>query len=54
MAKRDIGQEILEGLREIKAHKAGKVDLRKRTLQPPAPPTKFERNCNCRKPLLLG
>ena len=37
MAKRDIGQEILEGLREIKAHKAGKLDLRKRTFQPPAP-----------------
>lgn len=37
MAKRDIGQEILDGLREIKAHKAGKVDLRKRTFQPLAP-----------------
>lgn len=34
MAKRDIGQEILEGLREIKAHKAGQVKLRKHTLQP--------------------
>lgn len=37
MGKRDIGQEILDGLREIKAHKEGKVDLRKRTLQPPPP-----------------
>ena len=37
MAKRDIGQEILDGLREIKAHKEGKVDLRKRTFQPPPP-----------------
>lgn len=36
MAKRDIGQEILDGLREIKAHKAGTIDLRKRTLQPVA------------------
>lgn len=36
MAERDIGQEILDGLREIKAHKEGKVDLRKRTFQPPA------------------
>lgn len=35
MGKRDIGQEILDGLREIKAHKEGRVDLRKRTLQPP-------------------
>ena len=37
MAKRDIGQEILEGLQEIKAYKEGKVDLRERTLHPPAP-----------------
>ncbi len=37
MAKRDIGQEILEGLQEINAYKAGKVDLRKRILHPPAP-----------------
>ena len=29
-------QEILDGLCEIKAHKAGQVDLRKRTFQPPA------------------
>ena len=37
MAKRDIGQEILEGLQEIKSFKEGKVDLRERTLHPPAP-----------------
>jgi putative transcriptional regulator len=37
MAKRDIGQEILDGLRELKAHKEGKVDLRKRTFQSPPP-----------------
>jgi len=35
MTKRGIGQEILDGLRKIKAHKAGQVNLRKRTLQPP-------------------
>ena len=35
MAKRDIGQEILDGLCEIKAHKAGQVNLRKRILHPP-------------------
>jgi len=28
MSKRDIGQEILEGIREIKAHKAGEKNLR--------------------------
>ena len=37
MPKRDIGQEILEGIREIKAHKAGQLTLKTRTLQQPAP-----------------
>lgn len=37
MTKRDIGQEILEGIQEIKAHKTGQVDLRTRVLQPPPP-----------------
>lgn len=31
--KRDIGQEILEGIREIKAYKAGKVALRAQKLK---------------------
>ena len=38
MAKRDIGQEILEGIREIKEYKAGKGNLRTHTLKEPAPP----------------
>jgi putative transcriptional regulator len=38
MAKRDIGQEILEGIREIKAHKAGRLALRTHTFSEPAPP----------------
>jgi len=38
MSKRDIGQEILEGIRDIKAHKAGRKTLRVRTLREPAPP----------------
>jgi putative transcriptional regulator len=38
MSKRDIGQEILDGVREIKAFKAGKQDLRVHTLKQPAPP----------------
>jgi putative transcriptional regulator len=38
MSKRDIGQEILEGIREIKAHKEGKQDLRVHTLMEPAAP----------------
>lgn len=38
MAKRDIGQEILDGIREIKAYKAGKNSLRVRALKKPASP----------------
>jgi len=38
MSQRDIGQEILEGIREVKAYKAGKKTLQVRTLKPPAPP----------------
>ena len=38
MDKRDIGQEILDGVREIKAYKAGKGDLRVRTLSVPESP----------------
>jgi putative transcriptional regulator len=37
MTKRDIGQEILDGVREIKAHKAGKKTLRTHLLTEPAP-----------------
>ena len=38
MTKREIGQEILEGIREIKAYKAGYKNLHVRTLKEPAPP----------------
>ena len=38
MSRRDIGQEILEGLRDIKAYKAGATNLRIHTLKRPAPP----------------
>ena len=38
MSKRDVGMEILDGIREIKAHKAGKKSLRTHTLKEPAPP----------------
>ncbi len=38
MSKRDIGQEILEGIHEIRAHKAGKTVLRTHTFTEPAPP----------------
>jgi putative transcriptional regulator len=38
MAKRDIGQEILDGIREIKEYKAGKKVLRVRSLKGPSSP----------------
>jgi putative transcriptional regulator len=38
MSKRDIGQEILEGIRDIKAYKAGEKVLRTHTITEPAPP----------------
>jgi putative transcriptional regulator len=38
MSDRDIGQEILDGVREIKAFKAGKVDLKTRVLTEPSSP----------------
>jgi putative transcriptional regulator len=38
MAKRDIGQEILEGIREIKDYKASKKVLRVRSLKAPSSP----------------
>jgi len=38
MNKRDIGSEILEGLREIKAHRAGEISLHTHELKEPASP----------------
>ena len=38
MSKRDIGQEILDGIREIKAFKADQGGLRTHTLKEPASP----------------
>jgi putative transcriptional regulator len=38
MSERNIGAEILEGIREIKEHKVGKKTLRTHSLKEPAPP----------------
>jgi putative transcriptional regulator len=38
MSNRDIGREILEGIRDIKAQRAGKKALRVNTLKEPASP----------------
>ena len=54
MAKRDIGQEILEGLQEIKAHKAGALQLKKHTLQPPAPAQDIRAKLNLSQTAFAG
>jgi len=38
MSKRDIAQEILNGIRDVKAYKAGTKVLRVHALKQPAPP----------------
>jgi hypothetical protein len=38
MSKRDIGQEILDGIRDVKAYQAGTKVLRVHALKEPAPP----------------
>ena len=38
MTKRDIGMEIIEGIQEVKAHKASMKVLRTHRLKKPAPP----------------
>lgn len=38
MSERDIGLEVLEGIREVKAFKAGNGDLRVRELKDPSAP----------------
>ena len=38
MSKRDIGAEILNGIREIQQYKKGKVPLKATELEEPSPP----------------
>ena len=54
MANRDIGQEILEGLQEIQAHKTGTLHLKKRTLQPPAPAQEIRTKLNMSQTAFAG
>lgn len=43
MSERDIGREILEGIREIKAYKAGEIDLAAWILEEPASEQRWEK-----------
>jgi putative transcriptional regulator len=54
MSERDIGLEILEGIQEIKAYKAGKIDLRTRELKEPSPPQDIRRRLNLSQSAFAG
>ena len=43
MSDRDIGQEILEGIKEIKKHKKAKIKLKTHALTEPSPPSEIRR-----------
>lgn len=46
MTERNIGMEILEGIREIKAHKTGKVSLRTHELKEVSSPKEIRARLN--------
>jgi putative transcriptional regulator len=54
MTERLIGQEILEGIRAIKAHKAGELTLRTHTLKEPAPPQVIRAKLNLSQAAFAG
>src|SRR6266508_631351 len=54
MSKRDIGQEILEGIREVKAYKAGKKSMRVRSLKQPSSPKVIRTRLNLSQSAFAG
>ncbi len=54
MSERNIGLEILEGLREIKAFKAGEVDLRSRVLTEPSAPKQIRASLHLSQAAFAG
>jgi len=54
MSKRDIGLEILEGIKEIKAHKTGKVSLRRHEWTEPASPQVIRRKLKLSQSAFAG
>ena len=55
MAERDIGLEILEGIREIKAFKRGEIQgLRTRELKQHAPPEEIRRRLKLSQAAFAG
>ncbi len=54
MTKRNIGNEILESVQEIKAYKTGKGNLRTHTLKEPASPSLIRKNLNLSQSAFAG
>jgi len=54
MSERNIGLEILEGVREINAYKEGKVDLVTRELSEPSDPKEIRANLNLSQSAFAG
>ena len=54
MSKRDIGLEVLEGIRDVKAYKAGKKTLRTHSFKEPAPPQVIRSKLNLSQAAFAG
>ncbi len=54
MSERNIGQEILDGIREIKAFKEGQVDLVRRALSEPSDPKEIRAKLNLSQSAFAG
>jgi putative transcriptional regulator len=54
MSERDIGWEILEGIKEIKAYKAGGIDLRARELKEPSSPREIRQRLKLSQAAFAG
>jgi putative transcriptional regulator len=54
MTERDIGSEILEGIREIKAYKAGQVELKTRELTEPSTPREIRKQLGLSQAAFAG
>jgi putative transcriptional regulator len=46
MTNRNIGQEIIDGIKEIKKYKKGEIELRTHALTEPSPPSKIRKKLN--------
>jgi putative transcriptional regulator len=54
MSDRDIGMEILEGVKEIKAYKAGEIALKTRELKEPSSPKHIRVKLNLSQAAFAG